>query len=534
MRYLNLILVFYLWSTVSFAQHWSLVRGDRHPVFVGPSLTYPSVNNAWGSIPDHRVYDFSYDSAIIHSGTDSVFYFKKEVDPFFNTALCGAFSYGINLFSTGWMGNRAIRRPGGVELFFNQSSDTIVIQTAAGIGTIWTMYRYANGDYIEATVAQIMAQTTLNTADSIKMISLQAKTPGGQVITTNLWTGRQIRLSRTFGPDYIFGAWRFPQDTVCMKLMGEQNAKLGTYILTGEEIFDFDIGDEFHYHDQKHPIPFGWGFINQTKLKVISKSILQDTLSYVISRKGKNSIPNQNPVTNFYLYSDTITIKYNITDLKALSEADLRVGTNKTIAPLPLVKFFYVFPTFFSTNHSGFTYSSGPTGAISLTGRMQKTLLGSVLRDTLYPSCGYFIIDFTGVQSTYGKGLGLVSQTSYFTMNVSNDFNMVYYKKGTEVSGVPLVLGTDDQMIKSRKPILVYPQPARSGQLVQADLPEQLIGSTLTIFDVNGREVGVLPPDSNQSSAWVLPALDPGLYLYQMGNDNGHFHRGKLMIHADF
>ncbi len=534
MKHLYPILALLLASISLHAQSWSLVRGDKHPVFVGPSVTYPSVNNAWGSIPDPRVYDFSYDSAKFISGTDSVFYFKKEVDPFFNTALCGSFSLGFNLFSTGWMGNRAVRRPGGVELFFNQFSDTIVIQTAAGIGTVWTMYRYANGDYIEATVAQIIDQTILNTADSLKIINLQAKTASGQLITTNQWTGRQIRLSRTFGPDYIFGAWRFPQDTVCMKLMGEQNAKLGTYILTGEEIFDFDIGDEFHYNDQMHPIPFGWGFINQTKLKVISKSILQDTLSYVISREGKNSIPNQNPVTNFYLYSDTIIIKYNITDLKALSEADLRVGTNKTITPLPLVKFFNVTPTFFSTNHSGFTFSGGPTGTISLTGRMRKTVLGSVLRDTLYPSCGYFIIDFTGVGGTYGKGLGLVSQTFYFIMSVSNDFNMVYYKKGTEVSGVPLVLGIEGQVVKSIRPIIFYPQPARSGQLIQSIGIEPSGPIRLLLFDANGRQICSVPSEEGSETSWKLPELSSGIYFYLLQNQNqSQIARGKLMIGQD-
>jgi hypothetical protein len=165
---------------------------------------------------------------------------------------------------------------------------------------------------------------------------------------------------------------------------------------------------------------------------------------------------------------------------------------------------------------------------------MQKTVLGSVLRDTLYPSCGYFIIDFTGVTGTYGKGLGLVSQTFYFIMSVSNDFNMVYYKKGTEVSGVPLVLGIEGQVVKSIRPIIFYPQPARSGQLIQSIGIEPSGPIRLLLFDANGRQICSVPSEEGSETSWKLPELSSGIYFYLLQNQNqSQIARGKLMIGQD-
>lgn len=95
-------------------------------------------------------------------------------------------------------------------------------------------------------------------------------------------------------------------------------------------------------------------------------------------------------------------------------------------------------------------------------------------------------------------------------------------------------MGTDEQIIYSKKPIVFYPQLAKSRQLLQADLPDNFPASTMILFDMNGREVAKIQAEANQSGAWRLPALSPGLYVYDLRNtDNLHLHRGKLMIVQD-
>ncbi len=533
MKHLYLILALFLASISLHAQSWSIVRGDKHPVFVGPSVTYINSFNGWGGIPDPRVYDLSFDSAFLVSGTDSVFYFRKEVDPFHNTTLCGLGGIKINLFSSGWMGNKLIRKGSGEELLFNQSGDTIILFPRAGTGQTWTIYRYANGNYIEATVSQIQSQTILGVTDSLKIINLQAKNATGNILTNNLWTGRQIKLSRNFGPAYIFGAWRFPVDTVSVNLVGEQKGALGNTILTGEEIFDFDVADEFHYHDQMHPIPFGWGFIRQTKLKVLSKNIQQGVLTYVMSREGRNSIPQQNPVTNYYLYSDTVSVAYNLNNLNAYSYADMYADT--------VTSFNYIPNGSGAFNGRIYTMQSGPytgggtSGLFGFNGRKTKIEVGPFLQiPSLSPACGVFLIDLTGPSKLFVEGVGLVSHIQYGTLNIIHSFNLVYYKKGIETFGTPIVLGETNIHQFIRPIVNLFPQPARSGQLIQSIGIEQSGPIRLLLFDANGRQICSLPSEEGSETSWKLPELSSGIYFYLLQNQNqSQIARGKLMIGQD-
>jgi hypothetical protein len=103
---------------------------------------------------------------------------------------------------------------------------------------------------------------------------------------------------------------------------------------------------------------------------------------------------------------------------------------------------------------------------------------------------------------------------------------LVYYKKGDEEWGTPLVIvGVDEQNISQNARI--YPNPAR--QVINVQLSEAALPAKIEIFNVMGsllREF-VLTEANQQIS---LQQLTPGLYFYRIVNEKEVLGSGKLVV----
>jgi hypothetical protein len=171
---------------------------------------------------------------------------------------------------------------------------------------------------------------------------------------------------------------------------------------------------------------------------------------------------------------------------------------------------------------------------LNINGRARKSEYGPFQTNTTNVNCGNFMIDYTGYGNLYAKGLGAIYGTWPAPAMSPNYNQLVYYKKGNELSGIPLVLGAENTQIETKPFISLYPQPARSGQLIQSIGIEPSGPIRLLLFDANGRQICSIPSEEGSGTSWKLPELSSGIYFYLLQNQNqSQIARGKLMIGQD-
>ncbi len=161
---------------------------------------------------------------------------------------------------TGFLSYKTIIQNDGMDIFFNRFHDSIFIQTQSDLNDTWIFYQNPNGSYFEATVINIDNETFLGLTDSVKTISLQAKDSSGNIITSPYDT-LDIKISQHYGLIQGFNFFRFPYGTTTgenypsvinfkpIKIIGLPEYNKGIKNLTIADVYDYDIGDEFHWYN---------------------------------------------------------------------------------------------------------------------------------------------------------------------------------------------------------------------------------------------------------------------------------------------
>jgi len=229
------------------------------------------------------------------------------------------------------------------------------------------------------------------------------------------WLNRDIILSKNYGwvssPLWSY----FPSDTSRATLSSNSRLADSPQVLSDSSIFDFNVGDEFHYQY------FEFGTTNkQTIRKVISRTETPTTIQYVFQDSSRTIY-----LSSFGIQSRQTTISYQ-------------------------KRHNWGIPTYASYNDFGIKSSYM---------NLSDTLPTLELFDFLYPNANDTILDGTNptYHYTYRKGLGLWQYYSelYGIRNVSN--YLVYYRKGNTTWGTPFILSNKEDL---ENPIIsIYPNP---------------------------------------------------------------------------
>jgi hypothetical protein len=133
-----------------------------------------------------------------------------------------------------------------------------------------------------------------------------------------------------------------------------------------------------------------------------------------------------------------------------------------------------------------------------------------------------FVIDGCLSDYTYFKGLGGPYHACNMWGNVKRE--LVYYKKGDEEWGTPLVIGIDE--LAEKRPAVV-PNPAKNEiRLMHLD---QYPTVGFYLYDVNGRQLLSLP--QHQTGTVIdLSGLPGGMYFYRIVHEGKTLHANKLLI----
>jgi hypothetical protein len=430
-------------------------------------------------------------------------------------------------YGASWIGRYVIVNLDGYNYFFNINDDTIGINTLAALDESWICYRFANDNYIEATVVAIDALDFIGITDTVKTIQFQAKDSSGNPISHPV-NEQQLKLSKEHGLVQLVNFIVFPdlwtsgpnnEYLESFTLCGMTNPKTGRTNITFKEVYDFDIGDEIHTEEYRHGNavpPFNYDDNVLTILRVINKMTTpgEDTVFYTYHRIMRHY--SQTPDTIFLdFYNDTIieTIDFNspaAVDFSYLPDESVISGI---VMDGGLFFMRMIKPSF----ANGRTEKITPT--VNWYSYYEDTCWTEVCWDGCFPDYEYI------------EGCGGPYYNCVFGF-LEESRQLLFFQKGDETWGTPLdpgvVLGMGNPLPGSECQVNIFPNPMHNDAVIKvdggADFPYRL-----EFYNILGKRLAEMEIHS-PVTPFKVTTLQPGLYIYILKDKHSQIASGKLMV----
>lgn len=286
--------------------------------------------------------------------------------------------------------------------------------------------------------------------------------------------------------EFTYDYWE--DELTSYNIAGMTSPKLGLQNFGWGEIFNFEIGDEFHILEEDRTInsigPSSFRETSQrrqTILKVIEASYAEDELSYVYDRREsfREKVDENSP--EYTYIHDTISKSYQF-EAKLGYFPDEPIIENGWASAVKMTN--GLLPSKTVLNAAGITGSPGD----SCWG--QVVFCGCSLDKKYYPGLG-------GPYGSCTGGLGSFSSIS---------IDLVYYAKSWGTWGSPLTFtGSEKDEVKTR--LRIYPNPAQEHITISCD--RNISG--VQIIDNSGRVV-LSKEGYNSEQVISLDGLQPGMY----------------------
>ena len=266
----------------------------------------------------------------------------------------------------------------------------------------------------------------------------------------------------------------------------------GQDILTIGEVFDFSIGDEFHYR-----VEGNLTYPNAERVTVIDKffSSKNDTVFYKLAYDNYSTRSNWPPNYDLeYIFTkDTVVKEYSDLDSSIL---------------------------FFNPYHR---YDSLVADTINGYGYRYDTIIGYKLCNTKIT--GYYLetglIDFEPNEETfiYGKGLGLIYHDYVFGGHPSSSEPTVlfYFNKDNNTCGTP-DMTTSIHGLDSKSSFQIYPNPVENDVYISFN-NNIFYPYTLLIYSSNGLLIDSRVIDMRNYS-FDLFSINKGVYIFKFQTEH--------------
>ena len=429
--------------------------------------------------------------------TDSVFYPLKGVQ-----------QMGTNCYTPHgetWLGGKIIILPRW-NYYSNENGDTIKFKTDATLNECWTMYAKGNIE-VTATVQKWDTLNFLGLTDSVKTIGLHVFDSTMKPIAHNL-EGVTLQFSKRYGWVKTINLLSLPvfdqtgltsNKLTEQNLVGLTNPKTGLQNLTQFDAFDFQPGDEIHTLSTETPFS-NTVVLTKTITKYLGKENLLNAIKYLVDRE----------TTILNLYKDTVfRTKYNHISDKQL------IVSNADFDNLPGVPFFtkgldsYAFTTVMTNDEKW--------GYIPAYSKLDN---GCWRPSTTDPK----LLEYykKGLGGPYGE-INFIEYPDHESSKIHID--LVYYKKGSQTWGTPLVLTGINQTEQNRN-IFVYPNPTKESISISLDkLTEPCI---FEMLDLRGIVILRTEVELTRNSV-NLDKVSNGLYMYRLLNKGKIVKTGKIV-----
>jgi hypothetical protein len=460
---------------------------------------------------DNNLEAFRMDSVYPLTGQDTIFISFRTILPPYYINMCFDTTNGSIL------GRKVYEKSDGTFYFFNYSQDTVTIKTQTTLNGTWKFFSLLNNAKIEAKVISIGPDSVPGGTDMVKTISLQAKNSSGGNIPYYL-NQKTIKLSQHYGLSKILDLYSIndtiDNDTISYSLAGKTSPVMGMQPFTWSDVYDFQVGDLFHYQGFEHYNNAGteWKLIQQVLAKTISAN--SDTIRYQIENCELKQFPV--PPPNTQKIFDTITVTY------ILSASD------SGLYRLPME-----FHRIYLDNHVLANYYNR---RINYNGRSEQYFCNNNYED--YGSCWAYSPEAGGETDYYSPGLG---QTAYiiiwFELDGMYDWekHLVYFEKGNETWGTPLsedcstLLGSEQLSNSDDRQIMIIPNPVDQSALITLPEISKGVQGYFVLYNELGNQVMKVPFNSPRVT-FTRNNLPSGIYYIVISGDNGTLKRSAKVI----
>jgi|GEM_PF-6348056 len=381
--------------------------------------------------------------------------------------------------------------------FFNRNLDTIRFKHSGILNDSWKFYDFANDSSIYANIyRKDIIQIPNRGLDSVAYISLlMYDFIGGSWLRVTSESDDTIMVSKNYGL-LNFKSWLNYPDTSAT----EKAYKLDVQIPTRREVYDYDVGDIFHYSMSAG----SFGPPIYTNVMILNKwySPQSDTVFYEINTIGESRTVDLTtiPPTVTYYRSQT----YDTIHHTHLDEIIMDGVAGEML---------------YHKGSSGYISNMGPTNLVNHRIAFEGSFGWHY--DTIN-TC-YFT---SGNQLYYGYGKGIGNTWTYGrhggVFNPFIDEKLIYYQKGTETWGSPYNVNigiTESEWDHSK--LIVYPNPAKD-QIRIRGLEES---SRIRIIDLHGK---ILIDQTIRAKELInLSGFSSGVYLVEV-QVKGEIFRKKI------
>lgn len=386
-------------------------------------------------------------------------------------------------------------------VFINDQGDSIQFNHDISVNSNWKLCDLTNGESLRSKVYKKLTQSVGSVVDTVAYLAIyQADSNGRGIFNGHKDT---LRLSKSYGL-LDFKIWRdFPLNNQNIDFL-----RIKIEVPTKREIFDFNIGDEFHYMKSYGAAPLTPP--SHANIIILNKwsSLANDTIFYerhVIEEDRNLNIHTVPPTVIYNRRQFYDTIYFTELDKKMI---DAVVG-----------EIHYNNLDYYQFKQAGYMIHLYPKNQVA-----QRRML-SVDYNMYYDTsmnCYRYASFVEGY--IFGEGLGLCQAYERYTGTGQTIQNtLIYYSKGSEVYGTPynIAIGLNEESEDQSK-VKLFPNPAKgqiSIQGIQAN-------SRLWIYDLSGK----LKQHSTISSNSTIDVsqLEAGLYLIQIESE-GEMVRKKLV-----
>lgn len=466
--------------------------------------------------PTNNLSSFRLDLKEVVPGnsTDSVFKSYPALRKFSASQVCYDTAFGSVL------GEKVYKKANGTFIFFNHLGDSVFLITDAVLFQSWRMISLPNSDYLLATVSEIKDDSVCGLPDQVKVITIQAKNAANQNIY-HIFNNKQIVLSKHYGLTHVFDLVLFPTDTVPRILIGKSTPQIGLQDFSIQDTYNYNVGDEFHTH-------YDWscslGLEDTKTINIILSKNVSPTGDTIIYSTKRCILAFYAPPPYYSTSHDTIN------DTIILHKNLFYLSFDKQPSE------FSPKPSYFCDLYQKFSNS--------FNARLNKRFYLDLVQHNSSSNCWVYNINYPFYE--YSDGLG---QTRYFNqylyhteippqwVTVTQDWQMVYFRKGTETWGTPLaptcealvgVIENPDSIIPK---INISPNPIKSQ--AEINVTGINLGKSIEIilFDCFGREVYRKVSDSNPY-IFDREGLPNGFYIIKViGNSNKLTITSKIILY---
>lgn len=406
-------------------------------------------------------------------------------------------------YGASWIGEKIVVQENGYNLFFNHELDTIKIKTNAQLNESWIAYELEDSIYVTAEITAHDTREVLGHTDSVKTIVFNVYDKNNTPIDHEL-NGISVLLSKSFGWLKTLEFYHFPYPKV-HNLIGVSQPEAGVGNLTWLDVHDYQVGDEIHvlyqkliWGDDDYSIQDTW----KTIYKYLERENHQDSVVYVIDVKESRKrewLPSDSIVTTYTRDTIIQVVKPDSLFDKLPGEPIINIPENSQNAYVYQMKNYSRTQKILPSMHGILYFSSDDCWN--------------------YPTADGCVLD-----KGYIQGLGGPYYHCEWWFDSYNR-ELVYYKKGDEIWGTPLIV-TGIQEEYQVDHVVVYPNPGSGNFWIKHSINEPL---TFELMDLHGKVLITEKLETNKHFL-DLNNFNSGIYIYQLRNHTSIVEKGKLII----